>query len=141
MLLSKSVIENSNDFYGLWKGYTDNVFTYAEKTIPQYHQSITNLLQESVEIWKNMACSAIDFQKGFVTKTGIKTSVPESAIKIVNDITQESKTAIDVQHKIAITSIDAAKQSLSTINANASEFASINKDIVELLPSMVPARS
>ena len=139
--MSKSVVENSNDFYGLWKGYTDNVFSYVESTVPQYHQSITNLLQETIEIWKNIACSAIEIQRGFVAKAGLKSNMPQSAVKIVDDITKESKTVIDVQNKIAIASIDASKQSLNTLNANASEFAAINKGIIELIPSMVPARS
>ena len=141
MLLSKSVIENTNDFYGLWKGYTDNMFTHIEKTLPQYHQSITNLLQESMEIWRNFACSSIDLQREFAVKTGSKVRMPESTIKIVHDITQESKTAIDVQNKIAIASIDATKQSLNTLNSNSAEFAAINKNLVELLPAMTLARS
>ena len=139
--MSKSVSENSSDFYGLWKGYTESVFNNIERTIPQYHQSITNYLQESVELWKNIACSTLDIQSRFVKKAGLKTNMPDSAIKIVNDITKESTKAIDVQNKIAIASLDASKESLSTLNANAGEFSSINNEIIELLPSMVPARS
>ncbi|MDX1442080.1 MAG: hypothetical protein R3237_06450, partial [Nitrosopumilaceae archaeon] len=74
-------------------------------------------------------------------KTGLKTNMPESAIKIVNDLTKESTKAIDIQNKIAIASIDASKESLSTLNANAGEFSSINNEILELMPSVVSARS
>ena len=141
MLLSKSVSENSSDFYGLWRGYTESVFTNIERTIPQYHQSITNFLQESVEIWKNIACSSIDLQNRIVRNAGLKTNMPESAVKISRDITKESTKAIDVQNKIVIASIDATKESLGTLNANAGEFSSINNEIVDLLPSVVQARS
>ena len=141
MLLSKSIIENTNDFYGLWRRYTDSIYTYVEKTVPQYHQSITNLIQESIEAWKNIACSAIDIQRGFATRAGIKANMPDAVVKIVNDVTQESKTAIDVQNKITIASIDATKQSLNTLNANANEFVAINKNIIEMLPTMTQVRS
>ena len=138
---SKFVTENLNDFYGLWKGYTDSIYTYVEKTIPQYHQSISNLYQEYLEICKNLACSAIDIQRGFATKAGIQASMPDAVIKIASDTKQESKTAIDVQNKITIASIDATKQSLNTLNANANEFVAINKNIIEMLPTMTQARS
>lgn len=125
----------------MWKGYTDNMYTYVEKTIPQYHQSITNLFQEYIETCKNISCSSIDIQKGFAVKAGASISLPQATIKIVNDIEKESKSSIDVQNKIAIASINAAKETMSTINANSSEFAALNKNIIEIFPSMIPKRS
>ena len=87
----------------------------------------SNLYQEYLEVCKNLVCSAIDIQRGFATRAGIQANMPDAAIKIASDTEQESKTVIDVQNKIAIASIDAAKQTLNTLNANASEFASLNK--------------
>lgn len=141
LLSSRSVTENTSNFYGLWRRYTDSIYTYAEKAIPQYHQSITSLIQESIEAWKNIVCSSIDIQRGFATKAGNKANMSDAAVKIADDITQESKVIIDVQNKIAIASIDATKQSLSTLNANANEFVAINKNIVEMLPTMALVRS
>lgn len=141
MKLDSPIIEEKNDFYGIWKGYTDNMYTYVEKTIPQYHQSITNLFQEYVETCKNIACSSIDLQKGFTVKSGMNANLPKSTINIVNDIEKESKSSIDVQSKIVIASINAAKETLSTINSNSHEFASLNKHIIEVFPSMIPKRS
>ncbi|MHA7734746.1 hypothetical protein [Nitrosopumilus sp. S6] len=139
--MEKSVTTSSTDFYGLWKGYVDTMFTYVEKTIPQYHQSLTDLFQEYVESWRNVSCSAIDIQKGFANKVGISASMPDAAKKIGNDLEQESKTAIDVQNKIAIASINATKDSLHTMNVNSNEFATLNKDIIKEWPLMIPSRS
>ena len=144
MLLNSPSTEKIIDFYGLWKGYIDSMCTYVEKTIPQYHQSITNLSQEYIEAWKNFSCSAIDIQRSFATKIGISASMPDTATKIVNNIEQESKKIIDVQNKIAITSIDAAKQTVNTMSANSLEFAALNKNMSEMLPSFLtipPTRS
>ncbi len=124
-----------NDFYGIWKEYTDNMYTYVEKTIPQYHQSITNLAQEYIEVWKNISCSTIDLQRNFATRKGTTANLPDSSVKIVHDIEEESQKIIDVQTKVAIASIDATKQALSTINANSGEFAKLNKNIIEMWPS------
>ena len=139
--MDKPIIENKNDFFGMWKGYTDSMYTYVEKAIPQYHQSFTNLLQEYVETCKNIACSTIDIQREFAAKAGINASMSEATIKIVNDIEKESKSSVDVQNKVAIASINATKETLSTINANSNEFASLNKNIIDVLPSMIPKRS
>lgn len=130
----------SNDFFSVWKGYIDNTYSYFEKSIPQYHQSISNLYQEYIEVWKNIACSGIDIQNGFAKRMGLKSNMAETTIKIVNDIEHESKTAIDVQNKITIASINSAKQSLNTLNAKASEFTSLNKNIIEGWPSMITTR-
>ena len=141
LLSSKSVTENTNDFYGLWKGHIDSIYTYVEKVIPQYHQSISNLYQEYLEVCKNLACSAIDIQRGFATRTGINPSMPDAAIKITSDAKQEAKTTIDVQNKIAIASMDAVKHALNALSTNASEFASLNGNIIKMWPSMIPASS
>ena len=139
--MNNQTTENPLDFYGLWKGYTDSMYTYVEKTIPQYHQSITNLVQEYIEAWKNISCSAIDIQRSFAVKKGISVNLPDSAVKIAHDIEQESKKSIDVQNKVAIASINATQQTLNTMNANSLEFAALNKNILGMLPFMTLSRS
>lgn len=141
MLMSKPNTENSSDFYGMWRGYMDNMFTYIEKTVPQYHQSVTNLFQEYIESWKNISCTVIDIQKEFANKIGISATLPVVSQKIGNEIEQESKTVIDVQNNIAIASINATKESLHTLNANSNEFATLNKNIVQSWPSLIQPKS
>ena len=67
--------------------------------------------------------------------------MPDAAIKITSDAKQEAKTAIDVQNKIAIVSMDAVKHALNALSTNASEFASLNRNIIEMWLSMMPSRS
>ena len=141
MLMSKPNTENSSDFFGMWRGYMDSMFTYVEKTIPQYHQSVTNLFQEYIESWKNISCTAIDIQKEFANKIGISATLPAASQKIGNEIEQESKTIVDVQNKIAIASINATKESLHTLNANSNEFATLNKNIVQSWPALIQPKS
>ncbi|QLH07381.1 hypothetical protein [Nitrosopumilus ureiphilus] len=133
--------EKPIDFYGMWKGYTDSIYTYVEKAIPQYHQSITNLAQEYIEAWKNISCSSIDIQRSFATKKGISPNLSDATLKIAHDIEHQSKKIIDVQNKVAIASIDATKQTLSTMNTNSNEFAALNRNIIEIWPSLNPSRS
>lgn len=133
--------ENSIDFYGMWRKYTDSMFTYVEKAIPQYHQSFTNLAQEYIESWKNISCSAIDIQKNIAAKKGLSPNMSDATLKIAQNIEDESKKIVDVQNKVVIASIDAAKHTLNTINANSNEFTALNRNIIDILPSMNPSRS
>ena len=136
-MLNSPVSESDSSLFGMWKGYLNEICTYVEKTVPQYHQSMTNLFQECVESWKNVSCTAIDFQKGFANKIGISANLPDAAKKIGHDLEQESKTVIDVNNKIAIASINATRDSLHTLNANSNEFATLNKNIIKEWPSMI----
>ena len=137
-MTSKDQLDSNPDLFGIWRQYTDSICTYVEKTVPQYHQSISNLYQEYIEAWKNIACSAIDLQKGLANKAGMSTSIPDATLKIANDAENESKTAIDVQNKINIATIDAAKNSLSKLNATTNDMVSLNRNILQLWPSFQP---
>ena len=63
--------------------------------------------------------------------------MPDVTTKIANNVEQESKKMIDVQNKIVIASIDVAKQTVSTLNANSNEFAALNRNMIEMLPSFL----
>lgn len=131
----------TKDFYSIWKEYTDNTYSYFEKTIPQFHQTVSDYYQELIEIWKNIACSSVDIQKSLINKMGLKSNVPEAAIKIANELEEQTKTIIDAQSKISIASIKSAKDSLHTLNSSATEFNNLNKNIVQTLPSIIQSRS
>ncbi len=128
---------NQKDIYSVWKESVDNFYSNIEKSIPQFHQATTNLYQEYVEGWKNIASSAIDVQKEFATKAGIKSNLPEATTKIIHDSTEKLNRAIGVQNKISIASIDATKQNIKTWNENSNAFADLNKSMVDSFISSI----
>ena len=131
----------TKDLYSVWKEYTENSYSYFEKTIPQFHQTVSDYYQELIEIWKNIACSSVDIQKSFATKMGLRSSIPEAAIKMANEIEEQTKSVIDAQNKISIATIKSAKDSLHTLNSSTTEFNNLNKNIVQMLPSIIQTRS
>ena len=44
---------------------------------------------------------------------------------------------IDAQNKIMIASIDTAKQTVNTLNTNSNEFAALNRNMIEMMPSFL----
>jgi hypothetical protein len=122
---------NQKDIYSVWKDNIENFYSNIEKSIPQFHQATTNLFQEYVEAWSNIATSIIDIQKEYATKAGIKSNLPEVSMKVMHDTTEEINKSFSVQNKISIASIDAAKQNIKAWNDNSSAFADLNKSILD----------
>jgi hypothetical protein len=130
---------NQKDGYSIWKENINNFYTNLEKSISQFHQSNTNLFQEYVKAWNNVASSIIDIQKEYATKAGIKSNLPEASLKIMNDAIEEMNKSFGVHNKISVASIDATKQNIRTWNENSNAFAELNKSIVgSLIPSINP---
>lgn len=122
---------NQKDIYSVWKDNIENYYSNIEKSIPQFHQASTNLFQEYVEAWSNIATSIVDIQKEYATKAGIKSNLPEASMKVMHDTTEEINKSFSVQNKISIASIDAAKQNIKAWNDNTSTFADLNKSIID----------
>lgn len=135
MSKSEIVKTNQKDIYSVWSDNVESYYSNLERSIPKFHQAATNLMQEYLKAWNNAATSLISIQHEFATKAGIKSNLPESALKVVRDTTEDLNKVIDVQNSISIASIDTAKQNIKTWNENSSAFADLNKGIVDSLVS------
>ena len=137
--MSKSDIVKTSqkDIYSVWSDNVQSYYSNLERSIPKFHQAATNLMQEYVKAWNNIATSMINIQHEFATKAGVKSNLPESALKVVHDTTEDLNKVIDVQNSISIASIDTAKQNIKTWNENSSAFADLNKGIVDSLVSTI----
>ena len=128
---SKEFHTESKEIHSVYKHNADRFFDEVEKTIPQYHQSITNLQRAYATAWKNIVESVISTQREFATKAGMNTSVPAAMVKIVNDTTEELIKAQAVQNKVVLAAIDATEQSINAFNENAKLFTGLNQGILQ----------
>jgi len=122
---------NQKDIYSVWKDGMDTFYSNIEKSIPQFHQAATNLFQEYVKLLSNVASSTLEIQREFVTKTGVKSNLPEISISIIHDSAEKMNQSLNVQSKMSVASIDAIQQNIKTWNENSSAFANINKSMVD----------
>lgn len=128
---------SQKDIYSIWKDSVNTFYENMEKSVPQFHQAITNLYQEYIEAWNNVAISFIDIQKEYATKAGIKSNLPEATIKVLNDSAEELNKTLGIQNKVSIASLDAAKQNIRSLNDHSNAFADLNKSIVHsIIPSI-----
>ena len=122
---------SSKDVFTTWKQTSDKYMDAVEKVIPSYHQSVTSLQQEYIQACENAVYSTIEFQRKFANKTGINTNVPEATLKAVRDTNEQVIKSFDVQSKMALAAVDAARQNVQTFANNAKAFAELNNNVMQ----------
>ena len=122
---------NPKDAFSVYQQNIDKLFSSIKQSVPQYHQSITNVQQEFLQAYENMVDSSITLQKELIKKSGVSTTIPESALKIMRDTTEEIVKAASIQNQMALATIDATQQNIKTFNDNAKSFAELNKNIMQ----------
>ncbi len=122
---------NSKDVFSVCQGNIDKLFDGIKHSVPQYHQSITNVQQEYLQAYENIVDSTITLQKEYVKKSGIAANIPEATLKVINDTTEEFVKATSIQNQVALATIDATQQNIKTFNDNAKSFADLNRNILQ----------
>ena len=122
---------NPKDLFSVYQENVDKIFNGIKQSVPQYHQSITNVQQEYLQAYENMVDSSITLQKEYVKKAGIASNIPEATLKIIHDTTEEFLKAASIQNQVALATIDATQQNIKTFNDNAKSFADLNKNILQ----------
>ncbi len=119
------------DVFSVYQQNVDKFFTSIKQSVPQYHQSITNVQQEYLQAYENIVDSSFTMQKEFVKKSGIAANIPEATLKVIHDTTDEFVKAASMQNQIALATIDATQQNIKTFNDNAKSFADLNKNVLQ----------
>jgi DNA-directed RNA polymerase len=81
---------------------------------PQYTQAISNLQLDYIQAAKNVIENTISAQKQLVGSWNIPVSVPytEQFTRQSNEITNNTLRALDINNKLAINAVDAARENL-----------------------------
>ncbi len=119
------------DVFSVYQQNVDKFFTSIKQSVPQYHQSITNVQQEYLQAYENIVDSSFTMQKEIAKKSGIAANIPEATLKVIRDTTDEFVKATSMQNQIALATIDATQQNIKTFNDNAKSFADLNKNVLQ----------
>lgn len=131
MSKNETTQKNPKDVFSAYQENVDRLFNGVKQSVPQYHQSITNVQQEYLQAYENMVDSSITLQKEYVKKTGIAADIPEATLKVIHDTTEEFVKAASIQNQIALATIDVTQQNIRTFNDNAKAFADLNRNILQ----------
>ena len=122
---------NQKDLFSSYQENVDKIFNGIKQSVPQFHQSITNVQQEYLQAYENIMDSTITLQKEYAKKAGIAANIPETTLKTINDTTEEFVKATSIQNQVALATIDATQQNIKTFNDNAKSFADLNRNILQ----------
>ena len=122
---------NPKDLFSVYQQNVDRFFNGIRQSVPQYHQAITNVQQEFLQAYENLADSTITLQKEYAKKAGMATNVPEATLKVIQDTTEEIVKASSIQNQVTLATIDATQQNIKTFNDNAKSFADLNRNILQ----------
>jgi len=122
---------NSKDIFSIYQKNINKIFYGVKKSVPKYHQSITNLQQEYFQAFENIVDFSITLQKEFVTKDNVVSDVPSTTLKMINDATEEFVKIFSIQNQIVLASIDTTQQNIKTFNDNIKSFVELNKNILQ----------
>ena len=122
---------NPKDIFSVYQQNVDKFFNGIRTSVPQYHQAITNVQQEFIQAYENIADSAVTLQKEYAKKAGIAANIPEATIKVIQDTTEEVVKATSIQNQVTLATIDAAQQNIKTFNDNANSFVELNRNILQ----------
>lgn len=128
---NEATTKSPKDVFSVYQQNVDKIFNGIKQSVPQYHQSITNVQQEYLQAYENVVDSTITLQKEYAKKAGIATNIPEATLKVIHDTTEEFAKAASIQNQVALATIDATQQNIKTFNDNAKAFAELNKNILQ----------
>ena len=121
----------TKDMFSVYQENVDKIFSSIRHSVPQYHQSITNVQQEYLQAYENIVDSTITLQKEYAKKAGVTTNIPQTTLKVIHDTTEEFVKATSIQNQITLATIDATQQNIKTFNDNAKSFADLNRNILQ----------
>ena len=122
---------NSNDVFSTYRENVDRLFNGVKRSVPQYHQSITNVQQEYLQAYETVVDSSIALQKECLEKTGIASNIPERTLKTIRNTTEEFVKVASIQNQIALATIDATQHNIRIFNDNVKSFTDLNRNILQ----------
>ena len=128
---NETTTRKQKDVFSVYQENVDKLFNGIKQSVPQYHQSITNVQQEYLQAYENIVDSTITLQREYAKKAGITTNIPEATLKVIHDTTEEFVKAASIQNQVALATIDATQQNIKIFNDNAKSFADLNRNILQ----------
>jgi hypothetical protein len=129
------------DIFSICQNSVEKFFSEIEKTTPKYQESAAELQKNYIAAWKNVINSAIALEEEYAKKAGLKVDVPDAAKESVRTITKQVSEALAAQNKAVMNTSEITKQAFNAFNENTKLFASLNRNIMGFMMSVLEQKS
>ena len=135
-----STTPDAKDIFSICQKNVDKFFSEVEKSSPKYQETAAELQKNYIAAWKNVINSAIALEHEYATKAGLRVDVPEAAVDAVRTITRQATEALAAQNRAVMDSAEVTKQTFNAFNENTKSFASLNRNIMGFMMSVLDKR-
>ncbi len=125
------ITTKKQDVLTVYNQSIEKYFNSAKKTTSIYLQSVTDLQEKIIDTWKKSMDSAISLQQTFAQESKIKVDVPDTTLKMINDISEQANKAQTLQNKMMLASIHSISENIKSINNNVKSFTEMNTKLAE----------
>ncbi len=132
--------QEQKDIFSVCKKNVDKFFSEIEKSTPRYQQSVQKQQRDYLNAWKSVINSAISLEQEYATKAGFNVDVPEATLSAIREVTQQAIKAYEAQNKVVMDASEATKQAFNALNENTKSFASLNRNIMGFIMSVLEQR-
>lgn len=131
MSKKETTYKDSENIFSAYQDSIDSLINGIKRTVPHYHQSITNVQQEYLRAYENVFDASISMQKDCVEKTGISASIPKTTSKMIRYNTNELAKASSIHNQMILATIDTAQQNIKIFNDNTESFVEMSKKVLQ----------
>ena len=129
--MSKQTTHQERDVYQVYQKNFGKYFSEAERTVPQYLQSVINQQKTFLNTWRNTVEAIFDVQRKYSQKAQINTQIPEASTKVIDKSTDRLIKVGQIQEQYAKAALDVTDENIKSFYESAEAFADFYNNIVE----------
>ena len=129
--MSKQTTQQGRDIFEVYQKNFDRYFSEAEKTVPQYFQSVIGYQKSFLNTWRNAVDAAIDVQRKYAHKAQINTQIPSVSTKTADKATDGIIKVGQIQEQYANAILDVTEENVKSFYETAEAFADFYTNSIE----------
>ena len=129
--MSKQTTRQVGDIYQVCQKNFDKYFSEAEKSVPQYFQSVINYQKTFLNTWRNTVDAVFDVQRKYSQKAQINTQIPDASTKAIDKATDGLIKVGRIQEQYVNAALDVTEENVKSFYESAQAFAEFYNNIVE----------
>ncbi|MGI0064820.1 MAG: hypothetical protein ACREAL_08130, partial [Nitrosopumilaceae archaeon] len=112
--MSKQTTHQERDVYQVYQKNFGKYFSEAERTVPQYFQSVINQQKTFLNTWRNTVEALFDVQRKYSQKAQINTQIPEASTKAIDKATDRLIKVGQIQEQYAKAALDVTEENIKS---------------------------
>ena len=129
--MSKQTTHQIGDIYQVFQKNFGKYFSEAEKSVPQYFQSVINYQKTYLDTWRNTVEAVFDVQRKYSQKAQINTQIPAASTNAIDKATDGLIKVGRIQEQYLNAAFAVTEQNVKSFYESAEAYAEFYNHTVE----------